>query len=172
MQCVTVCCSELQWVAVGCSEYNKLFILLYLHRSRRQTRRCYIVNVLQCVPVCASVLQCGAVCYSVVQCVAVCCSVVQCAAVCCALICVQCRRQTCQWHNMGAGSRVPFSQLSKRLGKSALQCVAVFCSFRHSHLRVMPERHAGGAGSGCGERSALSPVVKAGGRVCASCGYR
>ena len=86
MQCVTVCCSELQWVAVGCSEYNKLFILLYLHRSRRQTRRCYIVNVLQCVPVCASVLQCGAVCYSVVQCVAVCCSVVQCAAVCCSLL--------------------------------------------------------------------------------------
>jgi len=78
LQCVAVGCSWLQWVAVG---FNLFYLL-----CRRQTRRCYNVNVLQCVPVCASVLQCGAVCCSVVQCVAVWCSVVQCGAVCCSLL--------------------------------------------------------------------------------------
>jgi len=56
---VTVCYSELQYVAV-CAV-------------------CY--NVLQCVAACYSVVQCVAVCCSVLQCVAVCCSVLQCVAV-------------------------------------------------------------------------------------------
>ena len=57
-----VCCSILQYIAVG----------------------------LQCIAVWRSVLQCVAVCCSVLQCVAVCCSVLQCGAVCChslSLIC-------------------------------------------------------------------------------------
>ena len=71
------CCCVLQWVAVGCSEW-------------------------QCVAVCCSGLQCVAVCRgalcmspckpccSVLQCVAVCCSVLQCVAVCCSVL---------QWHS-------------------------------------------------------------------------
>jgi len=53
LQCVAVCCSVLQCVAVECM---------------------YLLSVLQCVAVCCSVLQCVAVCCSVLQCVAVCCS--------------------------------------------------------------------------------------------------
>ena len=64
LQCVAVCCSVLQCVAV----------LLQC------VAVCY--SVLQCVAVRCSVLQCVAVCYSVLQCVAVCCSVLQCVAVC------------------------------------------------------------------------------------------
>jgi len=56
LQCVAVCCSALQCVAVRCS-------------------------VLQCIAVCCSALQCVAVRCSVLQCVAVCCSVLQCVAV-------------------------------------------------------------------------------------------
>jgi len=55
LQCVAVCCSALQRVALS-----------------RDTRGLYFVccSVLQCVAVCCSVLQCGAVCCSVLRCVA------------------------------------------------------------------------------------------------------
>jgi len=63
MQCVAVCCSVLQYVAVS----------LYIEQT-------------ECVAACCSVLQRIAVCCSVLQCVAVCCSVVQCVAMCCSLL--------------------------------------------------------------------------------------
>jgi len=60
-----LCCSVLQWVAVGCS---------VSHKSRGYLCKAL---VLQCVAVCCSALQCVAVRCSVLQCVAVCCSVMQ-----------------------------------------------------------------------------------------------
>jgi len=56
LQCVTLCCSVLQFA---------------------QT-----VPYVQCNAVCCIALQCVAVCCNVLQCVAVCCSVLQCGAVC------------------------------------------------------------------------------------------
>jgi len=61
MQCVAVCGSVLQYIAVCCS-------------------------LVQCVAVCGSVLQYVAVCCSLVQCVAVCCIVLQCVAVFCSVL--------------------------------------------------------------------------------------
>ena len=60
-QCVAVCCSALQYVAVRCS-------------------------VLQCVAVCCSALQCVAVRCSVFQCVLVSSSMLQCVAVSCSVL--------------------------------------------------------------------------------------
>ena len=71
LQCVVVCCSDLEW------------------RSRDEmTSTC--MCVLQCVAVCCSVLQCVAVCWCHLNvCVAVCCCGLQCVRVCCSvLLCV------------------------------------------------------------------------------------
>ena len=83
LQCVAVCCSELQ-----CAQQN----MQQLHQVDILAVCC---SVLRCVAVCCSVLQCVqqnmqqlhqvdilAVCCSVLQCVVVCCSVLQCVAVC------------------------------------------------------------------------------------------
>jgi len=71
LQCVALCCTLLQCVAVRVE---------YVGR----TLRTYVyIYVLQCVAVCCSVLQCVAVCCSVLQFVAVRCSALQCVAVCC-----------------------------------------------------------------------------------------
>ena len=67
LQRVAVCCSVLQCVAVsGVVVLLVLFLLLSGESS-----------VLQRVAACCSVLQHGAVCCSVLQCAAVCCSVLQ-----------------------------------------------------------------------------------------------
>ena len=95
LQCVAVCCSVLQRVALN--------ILSTITGAHAVENACIVCcSVLQCVAVCCSVLQCVAVCCSactitgahtienaymmccsVMQCVAVCCSVLQCVAVCC-----------------------------------------------------------------------------------------
>jgi len=63
LQCVAVCCSVLQRVAVSFCDRNRLCVEDAP------------------VAVCCSVLQCVAVCCSVLQRVTVCCSVLQCVAV-------------------------------------------------------------------------------------------
>ena len=68
-ECVAVCCSVLQYVAVA--PHLKLACEL----------RVTVRNMLQRVAVHDSLLQCVAVCCSVLQCVAVCCNVLQCVAV-------------------------------------------------------------------------------------------
>jgi len=76
LQCVAVCCSVLQYVAVCCvavcDKRTKFHLRFITERSLIR------YSVLQCVAVCCSVLQCVAVCCSVLQCVAVCCSMLQC----------------------------------------------------------------------------------------------
>jgi len=90
-QCVAVCCSVMQCVAVPL-----FWVLCHFTRG----------SMLQCVAVCCSVLQClccvycatshgvldcfHSECCSVLQCVAVCCSVLPCVAVCCSMLrCVE-----------------------------------------------------------------------------------
>ena len=74
VQCVAVCCSVLQFVAV-CTLGNTL-----------QHTATHFRFVLQFVAVCCRVLPFVAVCCSVLQCVVVCCSVLQCVAVCCSVL--------------------------------------------------------------------------------------
>jgi len=107
LQCVTVCCSVLQYVAAHWTEDLPKCIALCCSVSQ-----CVAVHriVLQRVAVCrsafalcCSVLQCFAVCCNVLQCdaylsarsssagdcshcIAVCCSVLQCVAVCCSVL--------------------------------------------------------------------------------------
>jgi len=92
-QCVVVCCSMLQSVAVRCRVSQcvaKSISRVVFTRAATDTGMC--CSVLQCAAVCYSVLQCVAVCCSVLQCVAVRCSVMQCIAVCCnAMQCVAMR---------------------------------------------------------------------------------
>jgi len=85
LQCVAVCCSVLQCVAVSVGT------LITPQNASHQTShvRCVCVCdvlwcVLQCIAVCCRV-QGVTVCCSVLQCVAVCCSVLQCVAVCCSV---------------------------------------------------------------------------------------
>ena len=75
LQCVAVCCSVLQCVAMSDKDQG--------------VGRQVCNHSLFCCPapgmrvaVCCSVLQCVAVCCGVLQCVAVCCRVLQCVAVC------------------------------------------------------------------------------------------
>jgi len=89
MQCIAVCGSVLQFVALVATTPKTRT------RAPRLSRRISLipgVSVAECCPVvCCSVLQCVAVCCSVLQCVAVCCRVVQCVAVCCCvLLCAVC----------------------------------------------------------------------------------
>ena len=70
LQCVVVCCSVLQCVAMS-SLIIKLSVAVLED----------VCSVWQCVAVCCSELQCAAVCCSVLQCVAMCCTVLQCVAV-------------------------------------------------------------------------------------------
>jgi len=65
-QCVAVCRSELQGVAVSCSVLQCVVISYGVLQCA--TVQC---SVPQCIAVCHSVLQCATVCYSVLQCVAV-----------------------------------------------------------------------------------------------------
>jgi len=128
LQCITVCCSVLQCVAV-------------------------YYSVLQCIPVCCSVLQCVAVYYSVLQCitvrrsvfqcVAVYSSVLQCITVCCSVlqchIMLQCASV---WHASNRHLRstrfyLGFGTISCTT-YSMLQCIAV-C---YSMLQCAAVRHA------------------------------
>ena len=114
LQCIAVCCSVLQRVAVyrspliawsipKATPFAAVYcsVLQYL-AVLSNALQCVAVGCsgLQCVAVCCSVLQCVAVCCSVslidnfvfdpkrhrlLQCVAVCCSVLQCVAVCCSV---------------------------------------------------------------------------------------
>jgi len=85
LQCIAVCCSVLQRVAV----YRSPLIAWSIPKATPFAAvYCSVLqylavlsNALQCVAVCCSVLQCVAVCCSVLQCVAMCCSVLQCIAV-------------------------------------------------------------------------------------------
>jgi len=93
LQCVTVCCSVLQSVAViKHGTAATVFQWLRLHKSIQQSEfvngmYCSVLHyVAECVAVCCSVLQRVAVCCSVLQCVAVCCSVLQRVAVCCSVL--------------------------------------------------------------------------------------
>jgi len=81
LQCVVVCCSVLQCVAVC---YIQCVAVCCSARYASDWRACHCVAVCCSVlhSVCCSVLQCVAVWCSVLQCVAVCCSVLQCVAVC------------------------------------------------------------------------------------------
>ena len=96
LQCVTVCCSVMQFVAgVPVSVLQRvrlarIYAVIYVRG--KCVAVCY--SVLQCVAVCCSIYRvlllesllcvlCVAMCCSVLQCVAVCCSVLQCVAMCC-----------------------------------------------------------------------------------------
>ena len=72
LQCVAVCCSVLQCVAVQ-DRIKDLYQRAFLSSAseKRHMIGAVCCNVLQCV----AVLQCRAVNYSVLQCIAVCCSV-------------------------------------------------------------------------------------------------
>jgi len=59
LQCVAMCCSVFQCVAV---------LTIVLKSMGRYV--CWQVRVLQCVAVCCNVLQCVAMCFSELQCVA------------------------------------------------------------------------------------------------------
>jgi len=63
-----------QYVAVCCSVFQCVAVLLVIDQSLARIRVQVCCSVLQCVAVCCSVLQCAAVCCSV------CCSVLQCNA--------------------------------------------------------------------------------------------
>jgi len=91
LQCVAVCCSVLQGVAVRCSALQCVkCVAVCCSMLQCRPQRCaispgldssssasYHTSVLQCVAACCTVLQCVALCCSVLQCVAVCCSVLQ-----------------------------------------------------------------------------------------------
>jgi len=78
LQCVAICCSVLQSVAV---------LSVKMHWSvPAYLRAAVCCIVLYCVEVCCIVLQCVAVCCSVLQRVVVCCSVLQRVVVCCSAI--------------------------------------------------------------------------------------
>ena len=85
-QCVVVCFSVLQRLAVCCSVLNCVVKLEYDPFPSYIYKVCVAVrcNVLQCVAVCCNMLQDVAVCCSVLQCVAVCRSVLQCVILCAA----------------------------------------------------------------------------------------
>jgi len=74
---VAACCCVLQCVAVCCSELQQKMRTLPHHQLHLWHTR---IRVFQCVAVRCSVLQRDAVYCSVLQCVAVCCSVLQCVA--------------------------------------------------------------------------------------------
>ena len=91
LQCVAVCYSVLQCVAVdACLQLAQVLHLLpLLQCAAAATPVAVSCSVLQCAAVCCSVLQCVASYCSVLQCVAVCDSVLQCvavAAVCCSVL--------------------------------------------------------------------------------------
>jgi len=102
-QCVAVCCSVLQRVAVCGSDLCTILAWIgTLVNSRTSLTLCGTghCSVSECGAVCCSALQSVAVFYSVLQCVAVlwqcftvCFSVLQCVAVCCS--CVQCSTVCC-----------------------------------------------------------------------------
>jgi len=73
LQCVTMCCSVLQFVKKGL-ESNPILVALCckLHSAIKEAS--YRNVVLQHAVVCCSVLQCVAVRCSVLQCAAACCS--------------------------------------------------------------------------------------------------
>jgi len=68
LQCVAVCCSVLQCVAVR-ARYRDIYrspkIAVAVASAKIDVLQCAIDIVLQCVAVCCSVLQCVAVCCSV-----------------------------------------------------------------------------------------------------------
>ena len=64
-ECVAVCCSVLQYVAVV--PHLKLACELRVTVRNMLQRVAVHDSVLQCVAVCCIVLQCVAVCYSVLQ---------------------------------------------------------------------------------------------------------
>ena len=74
LQCVAVCYSVLQHVAVYCFRYSLFWRVHHSVYPRSAA--------LKCVVVCCSVLQCVVVCCSALQCITVCCSVLQCVAAC------------------------------------------------------------------------------------------
>jgi len=88
LQCVAVCCSVLQGVAVRCSALQCVkCVAVCCSMLQCRPQRCaispgldssssasYHTSVLQCVAACCTVLQCVALCCSVLQCVAVFCS--------------------------------------------------------------------------------------------------
>jgi len=87
-QCVAMCRSVLQYVAVCCN-------MLQCVAMCRSVLHYVVVccNMSQCVAICRSVLQCVAVCCNMSQCVAICCSVLQYVAVCCNML--QCITMYC-----------------------------------------------------------------------------
>jgi len=80
LQCFSLQCSALQWVAVCCSVLQYVTFAIQRrptsHRTRRHVSE-YRYGKRQCGAARCSVLQCAAVCCSVLQCAAVCCSVWQ-----------------------------------------------------------------------------------------------
>jgi len=119
-QCISVCCSVLQCVAVQ-------FVAVCCSAPRSQD-----ISVLQCVVVCCSVLQCLA--KSKYQCVAVQCVAVCCSAVCCSVlhgsvsqcVAVQCISVCC---SAVCRSVLQCSVLQCSVSQCvAVQCVAVCCS--------------------------------------------
>ena len=76
LQCVTVCCSISQYVAACCSVLQCVAVCCMCCSVLQY------VPVLRCVAVCCSVFQCVVVYCSVLQCVVVSCFVLQCVAMC------------------------------------------------------------------------------------------
>ena len=92
LQCVAVCCSVLQCVAVfhtyglicipprrECWQQPPRISRAVATRPILSPQLSVWCRVLQCIAVCCSVLQCVAACHRVLKCVVVCCRVLQCA---------------------------------------------------------------------------------------------
>jgi len=77
LQCVAICCSALQCIAVSDSQHT------HTHTEGVKNVNSYLMKSFKRVAVCCRVLQYVAGCCSVLQGVAGCCSMMQGVAVCC-----------------------------------------------------------------------------------------
>jgi len=109
--------------------------------------QCVVVSQCVAVAVWCSVVQCVAECCSVGQCGAVCCSALQCVAVWCSALChtfflrfvsrnmgfdSSVWQRVAEWCSALQCCSVLLLQCSVAVCCSALQCVAVCCSVRHT----------------------------------------
>jgi len=128
-----VCCSLLQYVAVGCSRLHCVAVCCSDAQNEERSGapgtsrgpckcgRPYCV--LQCVAVCCCALQCNAMCGVVLPCVAVCCSVLQC-------VVVMYKMKNNEAHQQLQGALIKMG--GHVVCCSVLQCVAVCCSVLQS----------------------------------------
>ena len=167
--CVAVCCSVLQCVAVldpltclpclilchdsfvhvpslihfcRCSQNGSLWWTLL---AKKVVCVAVCCSVLQCVAVCCSVLQCVAVCCSVLQCIAVCCSVLQCVAVCCSVLQCTAVYRSVSWQQMKKLSKNSYPIFNvKQLQSWLLRICTIGCDYAatSSHWEILKKQLA------------------------------